>query len=92
MEDTDEYILDPAMQYSDIIVPTIDTVRASYLIELLLTKDKQVLCVGPTGTGKTLTVTDKLLKTMPQNYLSHIISFSAQTSANQTQVLWALCT
>ena len=92
MEDTDEYILDPAMQYSDIIVPTIDTVRASYLIELLLTNDKQVLCVGPTGTGKTLTVTDKLLKTMPQNYLSHIISFSAQTSANQTQVLWALCT
>ena len=91
MEDTDEYILDPAMQYSDIIVPTIDTVRASYLIELLLTNDKQVLCVGPTGTGKTLTVTDKLLKTMPQNYLSHIISFSAQTSANQTQVLWALC-
>lgn len=92
MEDTDEYILDPAMQYSDIIVPTIDTIRASYLIELLLTNNKQVLCVGPTGTGKTLTVTDKLLKTMPQNYLSHIISFSAQTSANQTQVLWALCT
>ena len=92
MEDADGYILDPAMQYSDIIVPTIDTIRASYLIELLLTNNKQVLCVGPTGTGKTLTVTDKLLKTMPQNYLSHIISFSAQTSANQTQVLWALCT
>lgn len=81
-----EYVVDPETQFSDIIVPTMDTVRSSYLIEMLLANDKQVLCVGPTGTGKTLTVMDKLLKTMPSNYLSHIISFSAQTSANQTQV------
>ena len=46
----------------------------------------QLLCVGPTGTGKSLTVTDKLLKGMPAKYLSNIISFSARTSANQTQV------
>ena len=46
---------------------------------------EQVLCVGPTGTGKTLAVSDKLLKGMPSKYLSHFISFSARTSANQTQ-------
>ena len=45
----------------------------------------KVLCVGPTGTGKTLAVSDKLLKGMSQKYLSHFISFSARTSANQTQ-------
>ena len=45
----------------------------------------QVLCVGPTGTGKTLTTTDKLLKGMSPDYLSHFITFSARTSANQTQ-------
>ena len=45
----------------------------------------QVLCVGPTGTGKTLTTSDKLLKGMNNNYLSHFITFSARTSANQTQ-------
>ena len=86
MEDIPEYVINSEMQYADIIVPTMDTVRASYIIELLLTNNKQVLCVGPTGTGKTLTVMDKLLKTMPSNFLSHIISFSARTSANQTQV------
>lgn len=90
MEGRPEYVVDPNMQYADIIVPTMDTVRASYIIELLLTNGKQVLCVGPTGTGKTLTVVDKLLKTMPSNYLSHIVSFSARTSANQTQVSQAL--
>lgn len=45
----------------------------------------QVLCVGPTGTGKTLTASDKLLKGMDSKYLSHFITFSARTSANQTQ-------
>ena len=45
----------------------------------------QVLCVGPTGTGKTLTTADKLLKGMPSEFVAHLISFSARTSANQTQ-------
>ena len=41
--------------------------------------------MGPTGTGKTLTTSDKLLRGMSSTYLSHFIAFSAQTSANQTQ-------
>ena len=45
----------------------------------------QVLCVGPTGSGKTLTTSDKLLKGMDNQYLSHFITFSARTSANQSQ-------
>ena len=73
------------MRFSDIIVPTQDTIRSNYLIELLLTNKKTVMCVGPTGTGKTLCAVDKLLRTMPNEYLSHILNFSAQTSANQTQ-------
>lgn len=46
-----------------------------------------MLCVGPTGTGKTLTVSNKLLKNLPLEYISHFLSFSARTSANQTQDL-----
>lgn len=45
----------------------------------------QVLCIGPTGTGKTLTISDKLLKNMPTEYITHFQMFSARTSANQTQ-------
>ena len=43
------------------------------------------MCVGPTGTGKSLTVGDKLLRKMPKEYLCHFVTFSARTSANQTQ-------
>ncbi len=61
-----------------------------YIIILFIST--QVLCVGPTGTGKTLTISDKLLKTMPSKYMSDILSFSARTSANQTQVQKHTCT
>lgn len=46
-----------------------------------------MLCIGPTGTGKTLTISDKLLKNLPLEYISHFLTFSARTSANQTQDL-----
>ena len=45
----------------------------------------QVLCVGPTGSGKTLCIGNRLLTAMPNEYVSNFITFSARTSANQTQ-------
>ena len=42
MEDYGELAIDAGMRYSDIIVPTLDTVRSSFLIELLLTNNKRV--------------------------------------------------
>ena len=47
----------------------------------------QVLSVGPTGTGKTLTVASKLTSGMPKDFIPDFIVFSAKTSANQTQDL-----
>lgn len=45
------------------------------------------MCIGPTGTGKTLTISDKLTRYMPKEYIPDFIVFSAKTSANQTQDL-----
>jgi dynein heavy chain len=49
-----------------------------------LTNKKHVLCPGPTGTGKTVNIS-KLLQELPEEYQYIPITFSAQTSANQTQ-------
>ena len=55
------------------------------LFLILVTCSPQVMCVGPTGSGKTLCVANKLLNNMPKEFLSHFLNFSARTSANQTQ-------
>ncbi len=42
MDETSNFVVEPGMQYADIIVPTLDTIRGSVMIELLLTNGKQV--------------------------------------------------
>lgn len=74
-------------KYSDILVPTIDNIRNAHIIEMLLRMDRPVLCVGATGTSKTLTVADKLMRSMPKEFSPEFIVFSAKTNANQTQDL-----
>jgi len=82
-----EFKLSPKTQFADIIVPTLDSVRYMNVLEKLVTHEFHVLCVGPTGTGKTLSVLDKLMSGMPDKYSPVKVGFSAQTSANQTQDL-----
>mmetsp|Transcript_9667 Transcript_9667/g.9382 ORF Transcript_9667/g.9382 Transcript_9667/m.9382 type:complete len:148 (+) Transcript_9667:2722-3165(+) len=56
-----------------------------YFMKLLLTNDKHVLTPGPTGTGKSVNVQEMLTYELPDEYQTLAITFSAQTSANQTQ-------
>lgn len=84
---SEEFQISPKATPAEVIIPTIDTIRNSFLIELLLKNGFHVLCTGPTGTGKSVTIQDKLMHGMGPGVTPLTISFSARTSANQTQDL-----
>jgi dynein heavy chain len=57
MDTVDAYVYDANLDFSQLIIPTPDSVRYTYLLDLLVTHNKHVIMTGPTGTGKTSTST-----------------------------------
>ena len=84
---TEEYTVPEGCRFTDILVPTIDTIRLSSILGTLVACQKQVLAIGPTGTGKSVVINDKLLTGMEDRFVPNVVVFSAKTSANQTQDL-----
>ncbi|XP_046502836.1 dynein axonemal heavy chain 12 isoform X9 [Equus quagga] len=77
---------DKRVRIQDIIVPTMDTIRYTFLMDLSITYAKPLLFVGPTGTGKSVYVKDKLMNHLEKDqYFPFYVNFSARTSANQVQ-------
>ncbi|KAG5463924.1 hypothetical protein LSCM1_00097 [Leishmania martiniquensis] len=73
--------------FSEIIVLTADVARYNYVNRILLDHSFHTLCCGPTGTGKTVLMRQLLMHDMPKECTPIFFTFSARTSANQTQDL-----
>ncbi|XP_063366022.1 dynein axonemal heavy chain 1-like [Cydia amplana] len=85
MANMEPYEVDPEWQYADIEVPTLDSVRSAAILGYKITNYNHVICVGPTGTGKTVTITSKLSRGLHKKFICEFLVFSARTSSNQTQ-------
>ena len=71
--------------YENIIVPSTDSVRQTYVFKTLVTNARHVLHPGPTGTGKSANMGLYLQKNAPENFVTVNVGFSAQTHVNQLQ-------
>ncbi|KAJ1555212.1 Dynein heavy chain 6, axonemal, partial [Nowakowskiella sp. JEL0078] len=72
--------------YFQMIVPTADTVKYTYILEALLTNGYPTLFTGSTGVGKSVTIQDLLNRISKKNaYVPVVMNFSGQTSSAQTQ-------
>ncbi|DAZ96773.1 TPA: hypothetical protein N0F65_005771 [Lagenidium giganteum] len=87
MDTITPYKIPANTSFADIVVPTPDSVRNTFLLDSLTKVNKHVLMVGGTGTGKTVNITRYLMSLPAETIIPIPISFSAQTSANQTQDL-----
>eukprot|EP00668_Euglena_longa_P039207 GGOE01050460.1.p1 GENE.GGOE01050460.1~~GGOE01050460.1.p1 ORF type:complete len:2722 (-),score=1086.70 GGOE01050460.1:98-8140(-) len=73
-------------QFHEIIVPTTDTVRYSYLLKRTVLAGIPMLMVGETGTGKTILAKKVLFDELDkERFQAAVVQFSAQSTANQTQ-------
>ena len=73
-------------EFHELIIPTIDSVRLNYLMNTMALGTKHPLFVGPTGTGKTISIMSELKNNFNNEDYTYItLTFSSKTSANQTQ-------
>ncbi|XP_049877279.1 dynein axonemal heavy chain 10 [Pectinophora gossypiella] len=80
-----EYIHDRDMKFSQILVPTVDTLRMTWLIMIMESVERPVLLVGDTGTSKTAIITNYLHGLPTERYLVQQMNFSSRTSSMDVQ-------
>jgi dynein heavy chain len=81
-----DFIYDPEMSYLEIVVPTNDTVRFSYLLKHQIYVQKPIFITGETGVGKSVVIADTLNQMKENDNIFPVyLTFSAQTSSIQTQ-------
>jgi dynein heavy chain, axonemal len=85
------FVYSSVIPYFQMIVPTPDTAKYSYLMERLLKGSFRTMFTGGTGVGKSVIVQDLLNRICkPSKYVPVTLNFSAQTNSAQTQQIMEL--
>ena len=66
-------------------MPTTEILKQKYLLNMFASNGRPVLFVGPTGTGKTVAISQYLRELDRDKFDALTICFSAKSSANFTQ-------
>eukprot|EP00741_Cyanophora_paradoxa_P015322 tig00000194_g14791.t1 len=72
-------------KFSRILVPTVDTVRNTFLLDMIVRIGKPCLFVGESGTAKTVNVQNYLAKLAPDKFQLLTLNFSSRTTSLNVQ-------
>ena len=86
MATIDDYKVDAKLSFAELIVPTPDSVRSTFILAKLLANRYHCMMVGETGTGKTVNISQYLQgvskcegRSAPAELMPLTMTFSAQT-------------
>ncbi|XP_053327864.1 dynein axonemal heavy chain 10 [Spea bombifrons] len=80
-----QYIHKPDEKFIDILVPTVDTTRTTWLLEQMVKIKRPVVLVGESGTSKTATTTNLLRNLNSDSTMLLTINFSSRTTSMDIQ-------
>ncbi|XP_059165934.1 dynein axonemal heavy chain 10-like isoform X2 [Physella acuta] len=80
-----KYKHNPDLKFYEILVPTVDTVRATWLLELMVKIKRPVALIGETGTSKTATIANFLRTLDQEQHLLLNMNFSSRTTSMDVQ-------
>nr|CAD7423389.1 unnamed protein product [Timema monikensis] len=80
------YYLDYEIPMQSTLVPTTETTRIRYFMDLLLERKVPLMLVGPAGSGKSVIMAEKL-NSLPDNYAVTNVPFNFYTTSEMLQMV-----
>jgi dynein heavy chain len=71
----------PDQKFYQMLVPTVDTVRNTWLLEAAIAAKAPILFVGESGTAKTVTINNYIGKLDQEKYVKLNVNFSSRTTS-----------